>query len=64
MGSALMGGSSSSSQQGYSALSPTLKKEFDPFGAAINYFTLPQFGAANTAIPGLPATGANRRRRQ
>ena len=56
MGS-LMGGSSSSSSQGYSALSPALKKEFDPFGAAINYFTLPQFGAPNTTIPGTTTPG-------
>lgn len=51
MGS-LLGGSSSSSSSGYSALSPALKKAFDPFGAAINYFTLPSFGAPNTMIPG------------
>lgn len=56
MGSSLMGGSSSSSQSGYSALSPALKKSFDPFGAAINYFTLPEFGAPNTTIPGQPNT--------
>lgn len=63
MGGSLMGGSSSSSQSGYSALSPALKKAFDPFGAAINYFTLPQFGAANTVIPGqtntYPKAGRN-----
>lgn len=52
MGDFLMGGSESSSSSGYSALSPALKKAFDPFGAAINYFTLPSFGAPNTMIPG------------
>ena len=61
MGSSLMGGGSSSSQSGYSALSPALKKAFDPFGAAINYFTLPEFGAPNNVIPGqantYPKTG-------
>lgn len=63
MGGSLMGGGSSTSKSGYSALSPALKKSFDPFGAAINYFTLPEFGAPNNVIPGqantYPKTGKN-----
>lgn len=68
-GGGLMGGSEQSSKSGYSALSPQMKKAFDPFATAINYFTLPEFGAANTTIPGQPSTypvagrtGGNRRR--
>jgi hypothetical protein len=62
-GGGLMGGSEQSSKSGYSALSPQMKKAFDPFATAINYFTLPEFGAPNNVIPGqantYPKTGNN-----
>lgn len=56
MPSGLMGGQSSSSSNGYSALSPKLKKAFDPFGEAINKYTLPGNEGVNEAFTPLGQT--------